>query len=60
MSTDDDLWVLANAGTDREWHDATGACGGCGRDDCHTGPCLDLCVACVERMDQGLVPRTTT
>ena len=31
----DDLWEIANCGTDEGWWLATGHCGGCGTAECH-------------------------
>lgn len=58
-----------HAGTcdDLVWWLATGMCGGCGSEDCHDGPCVDVptrwlmhrvCTHCEHRMAQGIVPRT--
>jgi hypothetical protein len=35
---------------DPEWHKLAGACGGCGKRDCHRGRCkADPCPACPMR-----------
>jgi hypothetical protein len=60
MSDDDGMALLrlsAN-GTDGEWYAETGACGGCGDERCHDGPCVEdawgLCQKCPDRKAQGL------
>lgn len=56
----EELGVIAATGTDRQWWNATGNCGGCGNDTCHPGhgctPGQDGCRYCPERtMPQHLL-----
>jgi hypothetical protein len=56
MSDDgDDLLDVACNGTDLDWYNATGACGGCGTEKCHDGSCTTggMCAKCPERQGQG-------
>lgn len=47
-----DLDDVLVAGTDRQWWNRTGHCGGCGADNCHPGVCCtagDYCRYCPDR-----------
>lgn len=46
--------IALNA-SDPDWSTATGHCGGCGGDECHTGrPCTaDPCPDCLSRWAEG-------
>jgi len=59
--TDDEIWQIGVYGSDLQWHEATGNCGGCGLDTCHPDqPCGDVrgydhgvCDLCQTRVDTG-------
>jgi hypothetical protein len=54
-----DWGFLVTHATDRYWHRLTGMCGGCGRADCHDGPCVGnasgYCTTCPTRRATGEV-----
>jgi hypothetical protein len=44
----------AISGSDQNWHDFSGACGGCGETTCHEGRCpTSLCNVCPSRIAEG-------
>lgn len=53
-------FVVGHA-TDPYWHELTGMCGGCGRQDCHEGKCptvpghIGYCTTCPTRRATGEV-----
>ena len=64
----DRSWQIALEGSDLEWFEESGNCGGCGDQNCHPGtPCGDVrgydhgvCDLCPTRVHTGEIPATRT